>query len=188
VALLAHALDAGASASRALIEPAFQPLHGNREYRELLRRHAHESKIVLVAPDEPGETLTVSGVVRDADGKPVAGALIYVFHTDARGYYSTGGMDEDNPRLFGFLNTGADGRYEFRTVRPGGYHDDSEVDQHVHYFVEAEGYAPRSDRLGFTDDPVWRRHAAPQPWARPVTRDAGGMQRCTFDITLQRAG
>jgi len=43
-----------------------------------------------------------------------------VYHTDNTGYYS---KDDDpyNPRLRGWMKTGADGKYEFNTIKPAPY-------------------------------------------------------------------
>jgi protocatechuate 3,4-dioxygenase beta subunit len=54
-----------------------------------------------VTPEaEPGEALTVSGVVVASDGAPIAGASLYVFQTDREGYYGVKPVsDHRNPRL-----------------------------------------------------------------------------------------
>ena len=59
------------------------------------------SKIVITAKEEPGEHLTVSGVVFGADGKtPLANASVYVYQTDAKGLYTPDAKnDSRNPRL-----------------------------------------------------------------------------------------
>jgi protocatechuate 3,4-dioxygenase beta subunit len=178
------ALAAGASPARTLTETAFGPLHGLPSFRELIRGHARQSEALLTLPGEPGRRLRVSGVVRDEQGQPIAGALVYVYHTDARGLYSQDGKDEQNPRIFGYLRTAADGTYGFRTVRPASY-PDSDVKQHVHYQVEAEGFAKRVVQLEFADDPLWKGSAVPA-WARPVTTAADGEAVCSFDVTLER--
>jgi protocatechuate 3,4-dioxygenase beta subunit len=150
---------------------------------------------VLAPPDEPGEPLIVSGTVRDTDGKPIAGALIYVFHADAKGYYTPArAMDEPNARLFGYMKTGADGRYEFRTIRPGGY-PKQPIPQHIHMLVTAAGHRDHRCRstcqLVFADDP--RMTAEWHKWAKEggnpvlsVKRDQEGIQKCFYDIVLQR--
>ncbi|MGH7598080.1 MAG: hypothetical protein ACREOI_17145, partial [bacterium] len=84
--------------------------------KQVIRKYTRRAVTVLAPLDEPGEPLIVSGMVRDVDGKPIIGALIYVFQADAKGYYAPArAMDEPNARLFGYMKTGADGRYEFRT-------------------------------------------------------------------------
>jgi protocatechuate 3,4-dioxygenase beta subunit len=43
-------------------------------------------KAAITPPGEPGEPLVVSGTVLDSDGaRPVAGAVVYVYLTDAKG-------------------------------------------------------------------------------------------------------
>jgi protocatechuate 3,4-dioxygenase beta subunit len=68
--------------------------------KQVIRKYTRHANTVLAPPDEPGGPLVVSGTVRDAAGKPIAGALIYVFHADAKGYYAPArAMDEPNARL-----------------------------------------------------------------------------------------
>ena len=91
-----------------------------------------------------------------------------------------------------------------RTVRPGGYpyplpkekDDEAFVPQHIHFVVTATGYQPfgcghENCQLVFADDPRMTPHW--QAWARelpaPVLvleRDAAGVSRATFDVTLRR--
>jgi len=94
---------------------------------------------VLIPAGEPGEPLIVDGHVLSAAGKPVAGAPLYLYHTDIQGYYSAGGKDERNPgarnsRLRGNLETDAEGRYQFRTIKPGQYPGGGPP-AHIHYEI-----------------------------------------------------
>ena len=163
--------------------------------RQVIRQYSHLATASLAPPGEPGEAMIVSGTVRDQAGQPVAGALLYVFHADAKGYYTPDRvMDEPHARLFGFMKTGSDGRYEFRTIRPGGY-PQQPIPQHIHLLVTAEGFRDHGCRstcqLVFDDDP--RMTVAWQAWAKAggnpvlhVTRDQNGAQRCEYDIVLLR--
>ncbi len=188
--------------SDVLCEPRWRYLRdrgaSRRTIARALRQFARESSITLVDRLERGDPLGVSGTIRDADGKAVEGAIVYVFHTDHRGLYSEDGMDERNPRLFGFMRTGADGRFEYRTIRPGHYPLDPNpdpnegrgaegVEQHVHYEVSAPGFRNRRYRLSFLDDPLWSRTGlSPPRSAAEVTRAPDGTSRCGHDITLER--
>jgi hypothetical protein len=156
--------------------------------RRILEEGVRESSITMVDPDEAGEALVVEGVVRDAAGEPVAGAVVYVFHTDRTGVYSEGGMDEDNPRLFGYMKTDAQGRFRYRTIRPGLYPDQDEpVESHVHCTVTAGGFKDKQARLGFRDDPFWKRHNREAPaWTMPVSRGPDGVAVCEHTIVLTR--
>lgn len=163
--------------------------------KQVIRKYTRQASTVLAPPDEPGEPLIVSGTVRDVDGKPVVHALIYVFHADAKGYYAPArAMDEPNARLFGYMKTRADGRYEFRTIRPGGY-PKQPIPQHIHMLVTAAGYRDHRCRstcqLVFEDDP--RMTAEWHKWAKEggnpilsVTRGQDGVQKCIYDIVLQK--
>jgi protocatechuate 3,4-dioxygenase beta subunit len=163
--------------------------------RQVIRKYTRHAKTVLSPPDEPGEPLIVSGTVRDSQGKAIAGALIYVFHADAKGYYSPKRVvDEQNARLFGYMKTGVDGRYEFRTIRPGGY-PSQPIPQHIHMLATAPGYRDHKCRstcqLVFEDDP--RMTPEWHQWAKKdgnpvlrVTRGQDGVQRCAYDIVLYK--
>lgn len=151
--------------------------------------------VAAVAPaGEPGVPLRVAGTVRGADGRPVAGASIYVYQTDAAGYYRPeDAMGNRDPRLFALLRSDAQGRYAFTTVRPGPYPRGG-VQAHVHYEVRAAGHADRVFELVFDDDPlvgerVRRQAALPGSFfaVRGVEKDpAGGPGRVTLDIQLAR--
>lgn len=131
-----------------------------------------------VAPaGEPGERLEVKGVVYAADGHtPVARASIYVYQTDARGYYRPYDARGDrDPRLMALLRTDAAGGYSFTTVRPGSY-PGTRAPQHIHYEVAAAGHGPRFFEILFEDDPHvddgLRRRAA-QPGSHYSLRRVG---------------
>ncbi len=157
-------------------------------------------RLLQLAPkSEPGVKLVVRGTVRDEGGKPVPGAVLRVFQTDARGWYTpTKVMDEPNARLQGYVRTGADGRYEVRTIRPGGYphapnaRKSERIPAHIHFEVRAEGFALRRLQLVFDDDPrmtpYWREWAKKDrnPIAK-VERGYGGKRSCKCEIVLARA-
>ena len=184
LALLRRSFEAGYERpSQVLVHPDLGVVRGapgaRARLRDLLREFARERGVIMVAPDEPGPPLVVSGVVRDEAGRPLEGAIIYVHHTDSEGI-SEG---DENPRLFAYLRTGADGRYTYRTIRPAGY-PGTDVEQHVHYEVAAAGHKTDRFRLGFADDPWWRDRSELPEWVRPVTLGPNGAPRCVFDIVL----
>jgi protocatechuate 3,4-dioxygenase beta subunit len=148
-----------------------------------------------VAPaGEPGARLEVSGVVYAADGRtPVPGASVYVYQTDARGHYRPDdAMGNRNPRLMALMRTDAEGRYSYRTIRPGSY-PGSQVPQHIHYEVTAEGQGTRIFEIVFDDDPFVTskiREDAARPESiyalRKVEAGAGGVGRIRQDVLLKR--
>lgn len=110
--------------------------------------------LAIIAPArEPGTPLVISGFVYAADGRtPLRNASIYVYQTDARGYYAPNDPRASNaPRLHAYLRTDANGRYEFRTIRPGSYPGTNNPG-HIHYHVNASGHAERVFEIVFDDD------------------------------------
>jgi protocatechuate 3,4-dioxygenase beta subunit len=153
-------------------------------------------RTVLTSADEPGEPLVVSGKIFGPDGKtPVDGALIHVYHTDARGIYSErdGQGGPPDPRIKGWMKTGADGRYEFRTIKPASY-PGSRIPAHIHSKVSAPGHAERwIHEFWFEGDPfiaseskrMFEGQGAFSP-VMSISRGADGVLRCARDIRLER--
>ncbi len=120
------------------------------------------SSITLIGDSEPGQRLTIHGRVVGESGKPVAGARLHVYQTDASGRYTPyKPMDEPHARLAGSLQTGKDGRFELHTIRPGGYPKevrlgdrDRKIPAHIHIDITADGYVPRKVQAVFSDDPL----------------------------------
>jgi protocatechuate 3,4-dioxygenase beta subunit len=107
----------------------------------------------LAPTTEPGPPLSVSGVVVDGNGAPVGGASLYVYQTDAEGYYGVKpASDNRNPRLKLFLRSSRDGAWSFQTIRPGSY-PGSRVPGHIHFEVSAPGFPPRIFEIVFEGDP-----------------------------------
>ncbi|NIR48031.1 hypothetical protein GWO43_06265 [candidate division KSB1 bacterium] len=174
--------------------------------REAVRQYSQKPTTALTPPNEPGEPLVLTGTVQGTNGEPIEDALIYVFHTDARGYYThqdsvTGTMDELNARIFGYMRTSPGGRYEFRTIRPGGYPQPRQdlppssplryIPQHIHFEVTASKYRAQRFQLVFENNP--RMNPEWHEWAKnhdfplvKVTRDEDGIQRATCDIILKK--
>jgi protocatechuate 3,4-dioxygenase, beta subunit len=146
-----------------------------------------------VAPaGEPGERLEVKGVVYAADGRtPVAAASVYVYQTDARGFYKPDdAMGNRDPRLRALLRTDPQGRYSYRTIRPGSY-PGTRVPKHIHYEVTADGQGTRIFEIVFEDDPFVTpqiREDAGQSGSiyalRTVERGPDGVGRVTQDVVL----
>ncbi len=151
------------------------------------------SKITIAAKDEPGERLIVTGQVFGSDGKtPMAGASVYVYHTDAKGLYTPENNDNRNPRLRGYMRTDAQGRYEYSTIKPAPYPNDGPP-AHIHYVVNAPGAKERVFEIVFEGDPKVderiRADAAKEGSAfsiRKLTRDQQGVLRCSQDVKMQK--
>jgi protocatechuate 3,4-dioxygenase beta subunit len=75
----------------------------------------------ILVDDDPGPELTFRGTVRDLDGNVLDGAELDVWQGASNGMYNVQDPDQSGTNLRGRFTTGADGRYEFRTVRPVAY-------------------------------------------------------------------
>jgi protocatechuate 3,4-dioxygenase beta subunit len=90
---------------------------------------AEEADLSRQAPGKPralGQLITLTGRVLDDAGRPVPECLIEIWHANASGKYihhnDPSPVPEDaNFRGRGRVVTDAQGRYQFRTVKPGGY-------------------------------------------------------------------
>ena len=150
-------------------------------------REATASSIVIAPTSEPGERLVVTGkVLRGADRSPVAGARVLAFHTDAKGYYSDGGMDENNARLCGVLRTDAEGSFRIETIRPAHYATGGPP-AHVHFEVTPPSGDTKRFVLNFEGDPLLGGRRAGERWedVRPATQAADGTLAVERDLWIR---
>src|SRR5216683_3640904 len=116
---------------------------------------------------EQGEVLFMDGQVRDMDGKPVAGAVVDVWHANTLGGYSFFDPSQPQYNLRRRIETDAKGRYSFRSILPSGYACPPEgqtqklLDQlgrhgnrpaHIHFFVSAPGYRKLTTQINIDGD------------------------------------
>jgi|SRR6185369_9787798 protocatechuate 3,4-dioxygenase, beta subunit len=151
------------------------------------------SKVTVAPKEELGERLIVTGRVFGPDGKtPLAGASVYVYHTDAKGLYTPETNDSRDPRLRGYMRTDAQGRYEYDTIKPAPY-PNNRIPAHIHYVVNAPGHQERVFEIVFEGDPKIderiRADAAKEGSAfsiRALTRDQKGVWRCAQDVKMRK--
>jgi len=107
----------------------------------------------IVNPGTVGEPCVASGSVRGANGKPLAGAVIDVWQGAGDGFYDVQTTTGTNLRAR--FRTGADGKFEFKCVRPASYpvpHDGPVGKMltatgrhpmrpgHLHFMIDAPGH------------------------------------------------
>ena len=153
------ALARGRSVSDVLVDPAYMKIHPRTEFRKLIQAHAAAGPLTVAGPQEPGTRLTLELVFNGRDGRPVADAVVYAYHTSAKGWYAAEGAhvransgDVNHARLFGYGRTDGQGRLVVRTIRPNGY-PHSELPAHVHLGMQAGGQAVAVGEVRFDDDP-----------------------------------
>lgn len=154
-------------------------------------------KIATVSEKEPGKPLIISGTIYAPDGRtPLPGMNLWVYQTDATGHYSKlseSGGDNRNTRIHGLLRTNADGRYEFRTIKPAPYPGRNNP-AHIHAFVSGLEYPEYwIDEFLFEGDPfitpeIRGKLSGEGNFASilKLTRGADGVWRGVRDIKVER--
>jgi protocatechuate 3,4-dioxygenase beta subunit len=124
--------------SNILQDSDYMYLHSQTEFRELIKKHAPVGKITIITPAEPGKKIKVKCKVTGKDGKAFTNALVYAYHTSAKGWYSDTAAhiliregDMRHARLFGYIYTDANGEFEIETIQPSGY-PKSDLPAHIH--------------------------------------------------------
>jgi len=128
----------------------------------------------------------VAHAVADGNCLPLAGAVIDVWHCDARGIYS----DVDDPGsstvgrkfLRGYQTTDADGSVEFVTIYPGWYPGRT---AHIHFKVR--GRSPAGRDYAFTSQLYFDEATSDRVYARAPYAD-GGRRTRNDDDSIYRSG
>ncbi|ARU04464.1 catechol 1,2-dioxygenase [Comamonas serinivorans] len=121
--------------------------------------------------DTAGHTLILHGTVYGANGQPVPGAQVEIWHANTKGFYShfdpTGEQQPFNMRRT--IIADAQGRYKCQTIVPVGYgcppdgptqallnqlgrHGNRPA--HIHYFVSADGHRKLTTQINIDGDPL----------------------------------
>ena len=128
----------------------------------------HESPIsfeqlnsIDTLPDfnDAGPKIEISGIVYQRDGKtPAKDVVIYVYHTDQTGNYSTKGGEtgwgKRHGYIRGWIKTDINGYYQFYTLRPAAYPGLRDP-AHIHVTIkEPDKNEYWIDEYLFDDDPL----------------------------------
>jgi protocatechuate 3,4-dioxygenase beta subunit len=110
-----------------------------------------DDDLACLTPGDPraqGVPITVRGHVFDDSGRPVRGALIEVWQANKWGKYDhpvdiTPEPLDPNFKGYGRMLTDPEGRYFFRSIKPGAYpnpgYDDWYRPPHIHFSIFAAG-------------------------------------------------
>jgi protocatechuate 3,4-dioxygenase alpha subunit len=155
----------------------------------------------LVSEGTRGQRIVVCGQVRDGAGAPVPDAMLEIWQADANGIYAHPAdprRGEADPSFAGFGRAATDeqGRYRFRTVRPGPVPGDGGTLQapHVNFRVFARGMLIHATtRIYFPGEPANRDDPALAAISDPRRRgtliaseEEGEDLPCyRFDVVLQ---
>jgi protocatechuate 3,4-dioxygenase beta subunit len=157
----------------------------------VVRGGPSQSIATLAGPDEPGTRLIISGWAFDPSGvRPAPGVTLYAYHTDITGVYNRRGLQE--PRLKGTVVTDAQGRFEWRTIRPMPY-PGRDNPAHIHVKATGGGYPEQWFEVLFSDDTILTPQQRAESKAAgkfgsivTTTRNAKGVLHATFNIRLSK--
>lgn len=109
----------------------------------------------------------LQGRVVDAEGQPVAGATVDLWHANTKGNYSYFDKSQSEYNLRRRIVTDADGRYRARSIVPSGYGCDpqgptqecldllgrhGQRPAHIHFFISAPGYRLLTTQINLAGD------------------------------------
>jgi protocatechuate 3,4-dioxygenase beta subunit len=108
-----------------------------------------------------GEIINVEGQVLGDDGNPIAGAVVDIWQANAAGRYdheadpNTAPLDP-NFQSWAIMTTDAEGRYRFKSVKPGVYPATDTWDRppHIHFKVSKRGYREITTQMYFENEPL----------------------------------
>jgi protocatechuate 3,4-dioxygenase beta subunit len=114
---------------------------------------------------QQGQRIKLTGTILQSDARtPAPGIVLYYYHTNTQGRYihnpaeprsmPPNELGQTHGAIRGWVKTGADGRYEILTVRPGTY-PTRDAPDHVHATIKEPGLdAYYIDDFVFDDDPL----------------------------------
>ena len=123
----------------------------------------------IIRSPTPGSALFVDALVKDQNGKPIAGAEVDVWHSSPEGFYEQQDPKQAEMNLRGKFTTDQDGRFSFRSVKPAGYPIpvDGPVGDliraadrhnyrpaHLHFLIFRDGFKTLISQIYVDDDPV----------------------------------
>ncbi len=187
-----------ATISQILTDKKYDVIHPETSFRELIETYCKAETISIVTDTIPGKKIKVIGTVKDNDGKPVIGALVYLYHTDSRGWYAADAPhvlmnegDMRHARLFGYVKTDKNGIIELHTIKPAGY-PKSDLPAHIHVHVSANGYRAFVTEFLFDDDERLvgkiRDNSIRNDFmiSKPEKTELPYLQKFSYSITLQK--
>jgi protocatechuate 3,4-dioxygenase beta subunit len=137
-----------------------------------------------------GERIIVAGRVVDEDDRPVANTLVEIWQANSAGRYVHDVDQHDAPLDPNFLGAGrcvtdANGRYEFRTIKPGAYpwrnHHNAWRPNHIHLSLFGASFVSRLvTQMYFPGDPLF----AFDPIFNGVPEAARDRMVARFDLKL----
>jgi protocatechuate 3,4-dioxygenase beta subunit len=162
------------------LQPTPQCHHGDaptiRETEGPFFKPSSPPRTDLVEPTSKARLVELSGQVLTRSCRPVAQALVDLWHADERGEYDNAGF-----RYRGHVLTDTEGRYRFRTILPAVYTGRT---RHYHVKVQAPQQRLLTTQLYFPDEPMNRRDGLFRRELLMRMAEAGDALSARFDFLL----
>jgi protocatechuate 3,4-dioxygenase alpha subunit len=164
------------------------------------------SENILINEHTAGERIYIQGQVFDGDGQPVTDALIEIWQADAQGIHNhpadpQGERADKDFRGFGRSETVDEGKFRFKTIKPGSLPSHSSVlspqsslqAPHINVRVFARGMLTHAvTRLYFADEEANQTDSLlntvaseRRPTLIATREESAGLPTYRFDIHLQ---
>ena len=152
---------------------------------------ARVGSIERIAPaSEAGIPFVLRGTVLGPAGQPAHAVEVFAYQTDTHGIYAPPGAADPWP-LKGWAVTDAQGRFEFRTIRPAAYPSNT-VPGHVHLTFKTACCGRQVTEVMFEDDPLataeFRQRSAADVMFGKVLKRGDGSQETSYTFTLKARG
>jgi protocatechuate 3,4-dioxygenase beta subunit len=130
----------------------------------------------LLEPGIGGRPVELAGLVLSRSCRPLASALVDLWHADDHGDYDNAGF-----RLRGHQFADGDGRWRFRTILPSAYEGRT---RHFHVKVQAPRGPLLTTQLYFPGEPKNRRDGLFRPELLMRVAPVGNGLSARFDFVL----
>jgi protocatechuate 3,4-dioxygenase beta subunit len=130
----------------------------------------------LAEPGLKGVPVELAGIVLGRTCRPLAGALVDIWHADDDGQYDNKGF-----HLRGHQFTDEEGRFRFRTIKPGLYPGRT---RHYHVKLQAKGSSLLTTQLYFPNEPRNRQDGLFHKKLLMQLAQAGDGLSARFDFVL----
>jgi protocatechuate 3,4-dioxygenase beta subunit len=150
-----------------------------------------------------GQEVLVTGRVIDLDGKPLSNTSVEVWQACDSGRYqhpvdpNTTAVLDPNFQYYCALKTDKEGRYRFRTIKPGAYPASRSWMRppHIHLKVRRPGHTVLTTQMYFEGDPLNKKDGILQSISAPqrelvvvAFQPVEGVSTGRFDIILGPSG
>lgn len=182
------------SISDVLSNDSLMYLHAQTAFRDMIKANAKPGYLSIITSHEAGTQITIKGSVTDEKGNTIKNALVYVYQTSDKGWYSDTGAhiliyegDIRHARIFGYFKTDDKGAFSFETIKPKGY-PKSDLAAHIHIQFWDKNNEPLfgPGELQFEDDPRMTpaRKAKSLQEGFLISKNSGNEQKPVYEFKI----